>query len=205
MLLEINPYNIDQRKINTVVDTLKNDGTIIFPTDSVYAIGCSLDSPRGIKELARLKGVKTNKTNFSLICHDLSTLSEFTKHVNRPVFKAMNKALPGPYTFILNASNRIPKLFNQTKKTVGIRIPDNEIVLNIVQTMGTPLVVTSVHDEDEILEYTTDPYQIYERFEGKVDIVIDGGYGHNVATTVLDCTNGDIEVIREGIGEINFL
>ena len=205
MLLEINPHNIDPRKISTVVEVLKSNGIVIFPTDSVYAMGCSLNSIKGIKELTKIKGAKATKNNLSLICHDLSSLSEFTKQVDRRVFRIMNSCLPGPYTFILNASNKIPKLFDTNKKTVGIRIPDSPIVMAVIISLGVPLVVTSIHAEDEIIEYSTDPYEIFQRFENLVDIVIDGGYGNNIASTVIDCTSGDVEIIREGAGEINFM
>lgn len=205
MLIEINPHNIDSRRIAEVCDVLNKGGIVIFPTDTVYSMGCSLEHPKAIAELAKLKGIKPNKANFSLICKDLSTLSEFTKQISRPVYKAMNKALPGPFTFILTASNRIPKLFGQSKKTVGIRIPDNNIVLEIIDRLGVPLVGTSIHDEDEILDYTTDPYAIYERYERIVDIVIDGGYGNNEASTVIDCSEGDFDIIREGIGDLTLI
>lgn len=205
MLLEISPYHIDDRKINQIVAVLNKGGIVVYPTDSVYSMGCSLKAPKAIKELARIKGVKPKQANFSLICKDLSSLSEYTKNVSRPVFRVMNKALPGPFTFILNASIAIPKLFDSSKKTVGIRIPNNAITLQIIEALGSPLVSTSIHDEDDILEYTTDPYAIHENYENKVAIVIDGGYGNNEATTVVDCTDGDIEIVREGIGDISLL
>lgn len=205
MFIEISPYHIDDRKIKEVIHVLEKGGIIIYPTDSVYSMGCSLNHPKAIKELARIKGLKPKNANFSLICKDLSTLSEFTKNISRPVFKVMNRALPGPFTFILNASNSIPKLFDTNKKTVGIRIPNHPITLEIIARLGYPLVSTSIHADDEILEYTTDPYEIYQRFENKVDLIIDGGYGNNEASTVVDCTDGDIVIVREGIGDINLL
>ncbi len=205
MFIEINPDNIDSRKIREVGNVLNAGGIVIFPTDTVYSMGCSLSSPKAIKNLVKLKGLKSNKINFSLLCSSLSTLSDYTKQVDRPTFKAMNRSLPGPFTFILNASNKIPKLFGQSKKTVGIRIPDNQITLDLIEYTGHPLVGTSVHDDDEIIEYTTDPYAIYQNWEGKVDAIIDGGYGRNEGSTVIDYTGGEPEVLREGLGDINLV
>lgn len=203
MLLQIHPDNPDQRKIQQIVDCLRKGGVVIYPTDTVYSIGCDLMNKKALEKVARLKGVKPEKANFSLIFHNVNTLGDFTKQFDRHVFKVINRALPGPYTFILNASNKIPKLFNSNKKTVGIRIPDNNIARAIVEQLGNPIVATSVHDDDEVLEYTTDPELIYEKYQNLVDMVIDGGYGNNEASSVLDCTSDEIEVIREGIGSID--
>jgi tRNA threonylcarbamoyl adenosine modification protein (Sua5/YciO/YrdC/YwlC family) len=202
VFIEINQNNPDDRLIADVVQVLRKGGVIIYPTDTVYALGCNLMDKRAIEKLAKLKGVKPKKANFSLMCFDLSTLSEHCKYIDRPTYKILNKNLPGPFTFILNASSKIPKLFDTNKKTVGIRIPDNEIVRRIVQELGNPIVTTSIHDEDEILEYTTDPYAINEKWENKVDIIIDGGYGKNEPSTVVDCSEGEAEIVRQGIGEL---
>jgi tRNA threonylcarbamoyl adenosine modification protein (Sua5/YciO/YrdC/YwlC family) len=202
VFLEINSENPDDRLIQQVVQKLQKGGIIIYPTDTVYALGCNLMDKRAIEKLAKLKGLKPKKANFSLMCYDLSTLSDYTKYIDRPTYKILNKNLPGPFTFILNASSKIPKLFDSNKKTVGIRIPDNEIVRKIVERLGNPLVTTSIHDDDEIIEYTTDPYAINENWEGKVDIIIDGGYGKNEPSTVVDCSDDDIEIVRQGIGEL---
>ena len=202
MLVELNAYNPDQRIIDDIVKILQNDGVIIYPTDTVYSFGCSLMSKKAIEKLAWLKNVKMNKANFSLICYDLSTLSEHTKYIDRPTYKILNKNLPGPFTFILPASNKIPKLFETNKKTVGIRIPDNEIARSIVKTLGNPLVTTSLHNEDEILDYNTDPYEIAEVWENKVDMIIDGGYGKNEPSTVVDLSEGEVDIVRQGIGEL---
>jgi tRNA threonylcarbamoyl adenosine modification protein (Sua5/YciO/YrdC/YwlC family) len=202
VFLEINPNNPDDRLIEEVVKTLRKGGIIIYPTDTVYALGCNLMDKRAIEKLAKLKGLKPKKANFSLMCYDLSTLSEYTKYINRPAYKILNKNLPGPFTFILNASSKIPKLFDSNKKTVGIRIPDNEIVRRIVEVLGNPIVTTSILDEDEIIEYTTDPYAINENWEDKVAIIIDGGYGRNEPSTVVDCSEEEIEIVRQGIGEL---
>lgn len=201
MLLEIRPTSIDQRKIDTVITTLRKGGIIVIPTDTVYSFACDLYNKRALEKLAKLKGTKLKKANFSLVCYDLSTLSEFTKPIGRNIYKAMNKALPGPYTFILNASNKIPKLFDSNKKEVGIRIPDNEIGREIVRLLGNPLAVTSVHDEDEILDYTCDPFEIFERFENDVDLVIDGGIGTLEPSTIINCVNEELDIIREGLGD----
>ena len=203
MLIEINPYNIDKRLLKQVVDSLRAGGIIIYPTDSVYAMGCDLKNKRALEKLAKLKGIKLSQANFSLICYDLSNISEYTKNFDRSTFKLLKSNLPGPFTFILNATNEIPKLFNSNKKTVGIRVPDHDLIREIVNELGNPIVTTSIHDDDEIMEYTTDPYQIYEKYEGKVDMIIDGGFGNLYATTVVDCTTEEPEIIRQGIGELS--
>jgi len=205
MLLEIRQENPDDRQIDQVVECLRKGGIIIYPTDSVYSIGCDLNNKRAIEKVAKIKGIKLRKAQFSLICFDLSSLGDYTKQFSRSVFKAMNKALPGPFTFILNASNRVPKLFDSNRKEIGIRIPDCEITRRIVQELGNPIIATSVLDDDEILEYTTDPELIYEKFQNQVDIVINGGYGNNEPSTVVDCTRDEIEIVREGIGDIDLL
>ena len=202
MLVEINPYNIDKRLLNQAVEVLRKGGLLIYPTDSVYAIGCDLKNKRALEKLAKLKDVKLSKANFSIICYDLSGISEYTQNFDRSIFKLLKSNLPGPFTFILNATNEIPKLFDSNKKTIGIRVPDHDLIREIVKELGNPIVTTSVHDEDEILEYTTDPYQIYERFQGNVDMVIDGGFGNLYASTVVDCTEGDAIIVRQGIGEL---
>lgn len=205
MFLEINPYSVDNRKIEEVISILKKGGVIVIPTDTVYSFACDLNNKKGLKKLAQLKGVKLNKANFSLICYDLSTLNEFTKPIDRSTYKLLNKALPGPYTFILNASNKVPKLFDSNKKEIGIRIPANDIARQIVLSLGNALAVTSVHDEDEIIDYTNDPSEIFQRFENEVDLVIDGGIGTLEPSTIIDCTNGEFEVIREGLGTLDIL
>jgi tRNA threonylcarbamoyl adenosine modification protein (Sua5/YciO/YrdC/YwlC family) len=204
-LVQIHPDNPDPKRIQQVVETLKKGGVIIYPTDSVYSIGCDLMNPKALERVARIKDIKLEKANFSIICFDLSHISEYAKHIENPVFKLMKKALPGPYTFILNASSNVPKIFQSKKKTIGIRVPDNNIAREIVRTLGNPIVSTSVHDDDEIIEYTTDPELIFERYEKLVDLVINGGFGQLHASTVVDCTSGEPEVIREGIGEIDSL
>ncbi len=202
MFIEVNITNPDDRIVQDVVNILNKGGVIIYPTDTVYALGCSLMHKRAIEKLAKLKGLKLKKANFALICHDLSNLSEYTRYIDRPTYKILNKNLPGPFTFILPASTRIPKLFDSNKKTVGIRIPDSNFVRTLVQELGHPLVTTSILDDDEILEYTTDPYAIQEKWESDVDIIIDGGYGKNEPSTVVDCSESEIEIIRQGVGEL---
>lgn len=204
MFLELSPYSVDQRKIDTIVSTLRKGGIIVIPTDTVYSFACDLMNKKALEKLARLKNVKLNKANFSLVCYDLSTLNDYTKPIDRSTFKIMNRALPGPYTFILNASNNVPKLFDSNKKEIGIRIPDNAIAREIVLNLGNPLAVTSVHDDDEIIDYTNDANEIFQRFEKEVDIVIDGGLGTLDPSTIIDFTSGYPEVIREGLGAIDF-
>lgn len=202
MIIEINPENIDQRLIKEAVDVLKNGGIIIFPTDTVYSMGCDLFHKKALQNLARLKDIKLNKANFSIICHDLSNISDYVKALDRPTFKLLKNSLPGPFTFILTATNSVPKLFGTNKKEIGIRVPDNEIILAIVRALGNPIATTSLHnDEDEIQEYFTDASIIYERFADNqdIDLIIDGGIGRLEGSTVVDCTNG-VEIIRQGLG-----
>ena len=200
MLLKIHPDNPSLRHIRMVVECLNDGGIIIYPTDTVYGLGCDIYKSKAIDKVARIKGIKKEKANFSFICHDLSQLSEFTKPISNDVFRLMKNNLPGPYTFILKATNKVPKLFQSKKKTVGIRIPDNNIINKIVKELGNPVMSTSIHDEDEIIEYTTDPELIHEKYINLVDIVIDGGYGDNEPSTILDCTSDEITIIREGKG-----
>ncbi|MEN8786206.1 MAG: L-threonylcarbamoyladenylate synthase [Flavobacteriales bacterium] len=202
--LTIHPETPEYRKIQEVVAVLNKGGIIAYPTDSVYNFGCSLDNKRAIEKLAKLKGIKLKKANFSLVCADLKSIDEYTTPFSRSVFKALNKNLPGPFTFILNASNQIPKLFDSNKKEIGIRIPDNEICLEIVRHLGVPMVTTSIHHEDEIVEYITDPEQIFEKFEHQLDLVIDGGIGNNEPSTVVDCTQDELDIVRQGIGELEY-
>jgi tRNA threonylcarbamoyl adenosine modification protein (Sua5/YciO/YrdC/YwlC family) len=202
MLLRIHPDNPGQRNISTVVECLKDGGVVIFPTDTIYAIGCDIYKNRAIDRVAQIKGIKTDKANFSFLCHDLSQLSDFTKPINNEVFKLMKRTLPGPYTYILNANNNVPRLFQSKKKTLGIRIPDNNIIQEIIRQLGNPITSSSIHDEDEIIEYTTDPELIYEKYQNLVDIVIDGGSGGNDPSTIIDCTGDEAVVVREGKGTL---
>jgi tRNA threonylcarbamoyl adenosine modification protein (Sua5/YciO/YrdC/YwlC family) len=202
MLLRIYPENPSSKQIRTVVECLLDGGVIIYPTDTVYGMGCDIFKSKAIERIAQIKGIKAEKANFSFICSDLSQLSDYTRPITNDVFKLMKKNLPGPFTFILNASNSVPKLIQSKKKTVGIRIPGNNIPLEIVNELGHPIMSTSIHDDDEILEYTTDPELIYEKYKNLVDIVIDGGFGDNEASTIIDCTGAEPLIIREGKGEL---
>ena len=202
MLIKLYDENPNPRQINTIVDCLQNDGIIIYPTDTVYAIGCNIHSSKAVSKVAAIKSTKVEKANFSFICYDLSHISDFTKPFSTGIYKIMKKALPGPFTFILNANNNVPKIFQSRKKTIGIRVPDNNICREIVNELGNPIISTSVYDEDEILEYTTDPELIHEKYGNLVDIVIDGGFGNNEASTVIDCTGDEIEIVRQGLGII---
>ena len=203
MFLKIHPENPNERQILRVVECLEDGGVVICPTDTIYGLCCNIYNPKAVDKIARIKGIKKEKANFSFLCHDLSHLSDFTKPIDNTIFKLMKSYLPGPYTFILNANNNVPKLFQSKKRTVGIRVPDNNIPLEIVRHLGHPIMSTSVHDEDEVLEYTTDPELIYEKYSHLVDIVIDGGFGGNIPSTIIDCTEGIPEVVREGAGPIN--
>ena len=200
MLLTIYPDNPNSRHISTAVELLKNDGVVVIPTDTVYAIACSIGSNKAFERICRLKGVKPEKANFSFVCSDLSNISDYTKPFSREVFRVMKNSLPGPFTFILQANNQVPAIFRSNKKTIGIRVPDNNIAHTIVQELGSPLMVTSVHDADEILDYTTDPAVIDEKYGHDVDLVIDGGYSEFHPSTIIDCTGEIPVVIREGKG-----
>lgn len=203
MLIEINEENIDKRLIDQVVEALKAGEIIIYPTDTVYAMGCDLYNKKALENLARLKNIKLNKSMFSIICKDLSDISQYVKQIDRPTFKLLKQSLPGPYTFIMTANNDIPRLFNSKRKEIGIKIPDNKIVLEIVEKLGNPIVTTSLIDnEDELLEYFIDPYQIYERFDDQVNTIIDGGPGKLEASTIVNCTGSEPEIIRQGAGEL---
>ncbi|SMO49311.1 L-threonylcarbamoyladenylate synthase [Solitalea koreensis] len=200
MLLKIYPENPNPKAIEQVVACLKKGGVIIYPTDTVYGMGCDITNHKAIERICQIKGIKPEKANLSFICYDLSHLAQYTKPVDTVIFRMLKSHLPGPFTFIFNASSLVPKLLNSKKKTVGIRVPDNDIAREIVNQLGNPIVSTSIHDEDEIIEYSTDPELIYEKYQDLVDIVIDGGYGDNEASTVVDCTSDPIEVIRQGKG-----
>ena len=201
MFIRLFEDNPNAREILKVVEILEKGGVIIYPTDTVYAIGCDIYNVKAVQRVAQLKGVKPEKANFSMICRDLSNISEYAK-VGNEVFKVMKRALPGPFTFILNATSKLPNVLMNRRKTIGIRVPDNPIVMAIVEELGHPLLTTSVRDDDDVIEYMTDPELIYEKYEQLVDAVIDGGYGQNVASTVVDCTGGTIDIIRQGLGEL---
>jgi tRNA threonylcarbamoyl adenosine modification protein (Sua5/YciO/YrdC/YwlC family) len=204
MLLRIHPDNPSPRQIKRVTDCLARGGIIVYPTDTIYGLGCDINNKKAIEKIAQIKGIKKEKANFSFICSDLSHLSDFTRPISNEVYKLMRKNLPGPFTFILDANNKVPKLFQSKKKTVGIRVPDNNILRTIVEEFGNPIMSTSVRDDDGIIEYTTDPELIYEKFKKIADIVIDGGYGDNEASTIVDCTQDEIVILREGKGELIF-
>lgn len=202
MLLKIFPENPNPRAIDQVVEVLRKGGIIIYPTDTVYGLGCDITNQKAIERICQLRRIKPEKANFSFICYDLSHISDYIKPIDNATYRVLKKALPGPFTFIFNANHKVPKLLSSNKKTVGIRVPDNNIARCIVKELGNPIVSTSIHDEDDIVEYSTDPELIHEKYADKVDLVIDGGYGGNIASTVVDCTSGDFEVIREGKGEL---
>lgn len=197
-LYEENP---DPKKIRQIVEILRDGGVIIYPTDTVYGLGCDISNVRAVEKICRIKGINPKKHNFSFICADLSNIAQYTKVISKPVFKMMKKALPGPFTFILEANNSVPKILHSNKKTVGIRVPNHSVPRMIVEELGQPLLSTSIRDEDEVIEYSTDPELIFEKYQNLVDVVIDGGYGQNVGSTILDCLGDEVEVIREGLGQ----
>ncbi|MFD3002023.1 L-threonylcarbamoyladenylate synthase [Pontibacter toksunensis] len=199
ILLQIHPDTPQQRKILEAVEILRNGGVIIYPTDTIYGLGCDIHNARAVERVCLIKGIKPDKANLSFICSDLTHISDYAK-IDTPTYKVMKKALPGPFTFVLDANSRVPK-YAGTKKTVGIRVPDNKIALQLVKELGNPILSTSVRDDDEVLEYSTDPDLIFEKYRNLVDAVIDGGPGNNVASTVVDVTN-NFEVLREGAGDI---
>jgi len=200
MLLKIYETSPDQRQIDKVVELLRDGGVIIYPTDTVYGMGCDITKARAVERIARIKGIKPDKAKFSFICSDLSHLSDFARQVDNRTFKLMKSSLPGPYTFILNASTQVPRFIKHNRKTVGIRIPDNNIILEIVRQLGHPILTTSLKEEDQILEYPTDPEMIYDEYRDLVDAVIDGGYGGMVPSTIIDCSGDEPLIVREGLG-----
>ncbi len=202
--IKIYPENPNEAAITKAVKVLKEGGLVIYPTDTVYGLGCDITNTKALERIAKIKGVKLDKANFSFICHDLSNLSDYVRQVDTVTFKLLKRALPGPYTFILPGNNNLPKEFKK-KTTVGIRIPDNSIALEIVRQLGNPIVSTSIRDEDEVIEYTTDPELIFEKWQNLVDMVIDGGYGDNQASTIIDLSGNEPIVIREGKGSLDIL
>lgn len=203
MLVRVNSNNPDTATIARIVACLQLGGVIIYPTDTVYGLGCDVTNYKAVERLARIKGLDPNKSNFSFVCHDLSHITDYTKPLSNAAFRLMKKVLPGPYTFILESNIQSSKMFKNKRKTVGIRVPDNDICRAIVKELGRPIVSTSIHDEDELLDYTTDPAMIHQRFEDIVDMVVDGGYGNNIPSTVVDCTTDDFVILRQGLGEID--
>ncbi|WP_319502102.1 L-threonylcarbamoyladenylate synthase [uncultured Draconibacterium sp.] len=204
MLVRLYNENPNPRDIRKIVDVLRGGGVIVYPTDTVYGIGCDITNQKAVEKVARFKGIQVEKNNFSFICSDFSHLSDYTKPIPNHIFKLIRKNLPGPFTFILNANNNVPRYFKGKKKTVGIRIPDNNIIREIVNELGNPILSSSVHDDDEILEYTTDPELIHEKFAELADIVIDGGFGELIPSTIIDCTSDEPTLVRQGKGELEY-
>jgi tRNA threonylcarbamoyl adenosine modification protein (Sua5/YciO/YrdC/YwlC family) len=201
VLIKIYPNNPNEKQLAEVVACLRNGGIIIYPTDTVYGLGCDIYQAKAIEKLCKIRNINPEKANLSFICADLSHLSDFVKPIENAVFRVLKHALPGPFTFILNANNKVPKLMHSNKKTVGIRVPDNDIARSIVKLLGNPIVSTSIHDDDEVVEYSTDPELIYEKYKDLVDMVIDGGYGELQASTVVDYTSDEPVIVRQGKGD----
>jgi tRNA threonylcarbamoyl adenosine modification protein (Sua5/YciO/YrdC/YwlC family) len=204
-LLRIHELNPEMRKIGKVVDILRNGGVVIYPTDTVYGIGCDLHNKKGVEKLVKLLGLKPNKLRLSFICHDLSEVAHYIRPISTPVFKILKRALPGPYTFLLDANNEVPKILNISKKIVGIRIPQNNISRTIVEELGNPIISASIKDEDEVVQYTANAEIIFERYKKRVDVVVDGGLSGVEASTVVDLTTGEISLVRQGIGSLDNL
>lgn len=199
-LIELHPVNPQENKLKKIVSCLQDGGLVIYPTDTVYGLGCNLHNARAIERLCKVQGINARKLNLSFICSDLSHISEYVKNLPTPVFKLMKKTLPGPYTYILEASTKVPKIFDNRKNSVGIRVPNHPVPRMIVELLGNPILNSSIKDVDEIVQYTTDPEEIFKRYKNLVDIVIDGGIGGNIPSTVIDCQNGIPELVREGLG-----
>lgn len=202
--LRIYEDNPDPKVVDQAVDILRKGGLIIYPTDTVYGLGCDITKLKALEKIARIKQVKLEKANFSFICYDLSNLSEYVRQINTPIYKILKRGLPGAYTFILKGNNNLPKAFKK-KKTVGIRVPDNNIIRTIVKELGNPIVSTSIRDEDDVIEYTTDPELIFEKWKDKVDLVLNGGYGGNIASTIIDLSEDEVTVVRDGKGSLDIL
>ena len=202
MLLRINPDNPEGRKINQVVDILKGGGVIVYPTDTVYGLGCDIFNPKAVERICRLRGLKPEKAMLSFICKDISQIAEYAFQIDNEIFKTLKRNLPGPFTFVLESNNQVPKLFKNRKRSIGVRIPDNRIAQAIVEELGRPILSLSLKSDDEILEYFTDPIDIFDDFKKLTDVVIDGGIGSNVPSTVVDCMGDEIVVLREGAGEL---
>ena len=200
MLVKIYPENPSRKEIDKIVEILQDGGLVIYPTDTVYAMGCDALNVRAVEQICRIKGINPQKSNLSIICNDLSDVSEYAK-MDNAAFKLMKKNLPGPFTFILNTTSTLPKIY-KNRKTVGVRIPDNNIIREIVHYLGNPIMTTSIKDDDEVVEYTTDPELIFERYGDLIDVVVDGGYGGVEGSTIVDCTSGDFEIVRQGKGEL---
>lgn len=201
-LIRLYEENPDPKKVKQAVDILRNGGVVIYPTDTVYGMGCDITNQRAVEKICKIKGINPKKHNFSIICADLGNIAQFTRVITKPVFKMMKKGLPGPFTFILEASNVVPKILHSNKKTIGIRVPAHEIPRLLVEELGHPILTTSIRDEDDVIEYSTDPELIFEKYQHLVDLVIDGGYGQNMASTILDCTGDEVVIIRQGIGQL---
>jgi tRNA threonylcarbamoyl adenosine modification protein (Sua5/YciO/YrdC/YwlC family) len=203
MLLKIHPDNPSERQLKMVVDCLRGGGVIIYPSDTVYGMGCDITQIKAVDRVAQIKGIKREKANFSFVCSDFSELSGYCKPIPNHTFRVMRHALPGPFTFILNATSAVPHFFQSKKKTVGIRIPDHRVPIRIVELLGNPIMTTSIHSDDEIIDYQTDPELIHERFKKLVDIVIDSGHCGNVPSTVVDCTELEMKIVRQGKGDLD--
>lgn len=203
MIIKLYPENPNERAISQVVEVLRKGGIVIYPTDTVYGLGCDITNSKAIEKICKIRGIKPEKANLSFICYDLRHISDYTKPIDNETYRVLKKALPGPFTFIFHANKNVPRLLSSNKKSVGIRVPDNNIARAIVKELGNPILSTSIHDDDEIIEYSTDPELIHEKYQNIVDLVIDGGYGDNQPSTVVDCSEGGFEIVRQGKGDLS--
>jgi tRNA threonylcarbamoyl adenosine modification protein (Sua5/YciO/YrdC/YwlC family) len=204
MFLKVNQDNPEGRKIKQAADILRKGGVIIYPTDTVYALGCDIFQQKAVDKICHLRGLNPQKARLSFICKDIAEVSEYSQQIDNQVFKMLKRNLPGPFTFVMKSGNKLPKILKNKKKTIGVRVPDNNIVQALIEELGRPMLTSSLKSDDEILEYFTDPIDIYEDFKKRVDLVIDGGIGGNVPSTVVDCTGDDFEILREGAGELEY-
>jgi tRNA threonylcarbamoyl adenosine modification protein (Sua5/YciO/YrdC/YwlC family) len=204
MIVKVYPENPNPKAIAQIVDVIADGGVVAYPTDTVYSFGCSIFNSKAIDRIAKIKKVNAKKYKFTLVFDTISHITQYTKAVDNQTFKLMKKNLPGAFTFVLDSNNELPKFLRNNSKTIGVRIPDNSIATGIVDMLGEPIISTSVYDEDEVVEYTTDPELINEKYDGLIDLVVDGGYGNLFASTIVDCTQPDVEILREGLGELEF-
>lgn len=202
MIVKAYTENTNPKVINQIAEVIANGGVIVYPTDTVYSFGCSIHHPKAIERIAKIKGVDASKYKFSVVFDSISHITQYTKSIDNSIFKLLKKNLPGAFTFILNSNNELPKFFRKNSKTIGVKIPDNPIPIEVIKLLNEPIISTSVYDQNEVIEYTTDPELICEKYGHLVDLVIDGGYGKIEASTIVDCSNGEPEIIREGVGEL---
>lgn len=204
MLVKIYENSPNANDVASVVKCLERGGVVILPTDTIYSIVCKLSNRKGFDTLCKIKELTAKSSDFSILCSSISVVARYTRNISNQQFRLLKRNLPGPFTFILEANHDIPKLFGTRRKTIGVRIPDNEVFQTIIRQVDEPLIGTSIHDDDEVVEYTTDPSLIYEKYHDNIDLMVDGGWGNNTASTVVDCVEMPPKIVRQGIGELMF-